>query len=471
MTETVMGLAARIRSGEISAAEAVDGALARIEATDGELNAFCEVRAADARAQAAAVGARLARREAVGVLAGVPIGVKDLENATGFRTTFGDPKHASDPPATRDSIEVARLRAAGAVVVGKTNTPAYGFHAETNNLVFGPTRNPWALGRTCGGSSGGSAVAVSSGMVTLATGSDGGGSIRIPSETCGICGFKPTHGVVPGGDDAPPTWGVLSTRGPMARTFPEIALALDVVKGISARDLLSFDLAGSFVEAAAHASVDGLRIAWSPTLGYARPDAAVIALCEAALRALEANGARVVETVDQLFDAHPGGPWSLSAASGSWAVASAGASEGDPPWEERFVPEARVIPRFGEHLTGLQVHEGAVGAHAANLRVAELWERVDLLVTPGMATVPPRIGELSLYGGGWAADYTLPFNLVRAPAAVVPVGFVVDDGDSLPIGLQVVGPRGGDLAVMRAAAGIDAVLGFSSRRPPASAAS
>ena len=267
---------------------------------------------------------------------------------------------------------------------------------------------------------------------------------------------------MPGGDDAPPTWGVLSTRGPMARTFPEIALALDVVKGISARDLLSFDLAGSFVDAAAHASVDGLRIAWSPTLGYARPDPAVIELCEAALRVLEGHGARIVETVDQLFDVHPAGPWSLSAASGSWSVAA----EGGGPWEERFLPEARVIPRFGEHLTGLQVHEGAAGAHAANLRVAELWERVDLLVTPGMATVPPRIGELSPYGGGWAADYTLPFNLVRAPAAVVPVGNASDDGDSLPIGLQIVAPRGADLALMRAAAGVDAVLGFSSRRPP-----
>jgi aspartyl-tRNA(Asn)/glutamyl-tRNA(Gln) amidotransferase subunit A len=462
MSESLLALAARIRAGEQSPLEAVDAALDRIAADDAHLNAFCEVRASDARAQARAVGERLARGEAVGVLAGVPIGVKDLENATGFRTTFGDPAHASDPPATRDSVEVARLRAAGAVVVGKTNTPAYGLHAETDNLIFGPTRNPWAPGRTCGGSSGGSAVAVAGGMVTLATGSDGGGSIRIPSETCGICGFKPTHGVVPGGDDAAPTWGHLSTRGPMARTFPEIALALDVVKGISMRDLLSFELSGSFVEAASRPSVDGLRIAWSPTLGYARPDPAVVELCEAALRALEANGARIVETVDELFAGHPGGPWSLRAAAGSWSVVSAGGG----PWEERFLPEARFIPRFGEKLTGLQVHEGDVGAHEANLRLAELWERVDLLVTPGMATVPPHIGELSAYGSGWAADYTLPFNLVRAPAAVVPVGFVDDEGDTLPIGLQIVAPRSADLALMRAAAGADAVLGFSSRRPP-----
>jgi aspartyl-tRNA(Asn)/glutamyl-tRNA(Gln) amidotransferase subunit A len=304
-------------------------------------------------------------------------------------------------------------------------------------------------------------------MVTLATGSDGGGSIRIPSETCGICGFKPTHGVVPSGDLSAPTWGHLSTRGPMARTFPEIALALDVVKGSSTRDLLSFDLPGSFSDAAAQPSVDGLRIAWSPTLGYARPDAAVIELCEAALRALEANGARVVETVDDLFGGHPGGPWSLRAAAGSWSLISADGGS----LEARFLPEALTIARFGEKLTGLQVHEGDVGAHDANLRLADLWERVDLLVTPGMATVPPHIGSLSPYGAGWAADYTLPFNLVRAPAAVVPTGFVDDEGDALPIGLQIVAPRGADLALMRAAAGADAVLGFSSRRPPVSVGS
>jgi aspartyl-tRNA(Asn)/glutamyl-tRNA(Gln) amidotransferase subunit A len=459
MADSLIDLVARIRRGDVSPVEAVDETLARIDAADDALNAFCEVRAEDARAQARAVAERLARGEAVGVLAGVPVGVKDLEHATGFRTTYGDPAHAADPPATRDSVEVARLRAAGAVVVGKTNTPAYGFHAETNNLVFGPTRNPWATGRTCGGSSGGSAVAVASSMVTLATGSDGGGSIRIPSETCGICGFKPTHGVVPGGDDDPPTWGHLSTRGPIARTFPEIALALDVVKGISTRDLLSFELAGSFADAAARPSVDGLRVAWSPTLGYARPDAAVLALCEAALRALEAHGARVVETVDQPFSTPPAGPWALRAAAGSWALVTQG---DDEQWRDRFLPEAIFIPQYGEHLTG---------AHEANLRLAELWDRVDVLVTPGMATVPPRIGELSPYGGGWAADYTLPFNLVRAPAAVVPVGFVDDDGDSLPIGLQLGAPRGADLALMRAAAGTDAVLGFSARRPPAPVAS
>ncbi len=465
MTDTLLALAAAIRAGECSPVEALEAALVRIDTIDGQLNAFCDLRPDVARAQAEAIGAALARGEDPGPLAGVPVAVKDLEAAAGFRTTYGDPLHASDPPAMRDSVEVARLRAAGAVVVGKTNTPAYGLHAETDNLVFGPSRNPWATSRSCGGSSGGSAVAVASGMVPLATGSDGGGSIRIPSETCGICGFKVTHGVVPGGDDDPPAWGHLSTRGPMARTFPEIALALDIVKGISARDLLSFDLAGSFAAAAAQASVEGLRLAWSPTLGHARPDASVLERCEAALTQLEAHGARVIETVDDVFGENPAGPWAQRAAAGSWHLLSSGG----PGWEERLLPQARFVPAYGERLTGAQVHAGDVGAHAANLRLAQLWERVDLLVTPGMATVPPRVGELSPYGAGWAADYTLAFNLVRAPAAVVPAGFVTDDGDTLPVGMQLVAPRGADLALMRAAAAADTILGFSARRPPVTA--
>ena len=221
MAETVIGIAAAVARGELSPSEVVDDALARIDERDGALNSFVAVDAESARAQARALEARLAAGESVGALAGVPIGVKDLEDAAGFVTTCGDPARRNLPPAVRDSVQVARMRAAGAIVIGKTNTPAYGFHAETDNLIFGPTHNPWALDRTSGGSSGGSAAAVAGGLVSLCTGSDGGGSIRIPSAVCGLPGFKPSNGVVPNGDDDAPTWGPFSTRGPMARTFAE----------------------------------------------------------------------------------------------------------------------------------------------------------------------------------------------------------------------------------------------------------
>jgi aspartyl-tRNA(Asn)/glutamyl-tRNA(Gln) amidotransferase subunit A len=455
MVETVMDVAGAVRSGARSPSEVVEGALARIAALDGALHAFCALDADGARAQARDLEHRLAAGEDVGPLAGVPIGVKDLEDAAGFRTVCGDPVRAGGEAVTEDSVEVARLREAGAIVLGKTNTPAYGFHAETDNLVFGPTGNPWAPGRTCGGSSGGSGAAVAAGMVPLCTGSDGGGSIRIPSAVCGIAGFKPTHGVVPNGDRTPPTWGPLSTRGPMARTFADIAYALDVVKGASTRDIMSFDLEGSFASAAQRASLDGVRVIWSPTLGVAHPDAAVLAACEAALHALERAGADVVETVDAVFDPAPIGAWLARAAPGSWRTAT-----NDPmPWGERFLPAAQLTASFGEHTTVEQMLDGETGAQRALQQLAELWERADVLVTPAMATAPPRIGEPSPYGPGWAAEYTMAFNLVRTPAAVVPCGFVTDGDERLPVAIQIVAPRCADLTLMSVAAGAEAALG------------
>jgi len=445
MVGTVMELAAEVRRGEISPSELVADALARIADLNGVLNAFVAVDPEGAHAQAVALEQCLAAGEPIGALAGLPIGVKDLEDAAGFVTTCGDPARRDGPVAEHDSVQVARLRAAGAIVVGKTNTPAYGFQAETDNLVFGPTHNPWALHRTSGGSSGGSAAAVASGMVGLCTGSDGGGSIRIPSEVCGISGFKPTHGVVPNGDIDSPTWGPFSSRGPMARTFAEIAYALDVVAGYSSRDLMSFDLGGSFVDAAAKPTIEGVRIIWSPTLGIATPDPAMVTACERALAVLEQHGARIVETVDSIFDEPPVRAWVVRAAAGSLRTATA-----DPtPWDGRFLPAAQFIARFGESVTTAQLLEAEQGAHRANLDLAARFERADVLVTPGMATVPPRIGEPSPYGPGWASDYTLPFNLVRAPAAVVPCGMLdTDDGETIPIALQFAVPRCADLRLM-----------------------
>jgi|1186.fasta_scaffold07043_3 aspartyl-tRNA(Asn)/glutamyl-tRNA(Gln) amidotransferase subunit A len=456
MAETVMELAAGVRNGDVSPRDLVDDALGRIEQRDGDLNCFVALDPARARAQADDLEARVRAGDDVGPLAGVPIGVKDLEDAEGFVTTCGDPARKHRPPADRDSVEVARLRAAGAIVLGKTNTPAYGFHAETDNLLFGPTRNPWAPSRTSGGSSGGSAAAVAAGLVSLCTGSDGGGSIRIPSAVCGISGFKPTNGVVPSGDADWPTWGSFSTRGPMARTFAEIAYALDVVAGYSQRDLTSFDLGGSFADAVADASLAGVRIAWSPSLGIATPDAEMVAACERALGRLEEHGARVVETVDAVFSALPVRSWFPRAAAGSWRTATA-----DPmPWDERFLPGAQFVAQYGESVTAQQLLDAEHGAHAASLELAALYERVDVLVTPAAATIAPRIGEPSPYGPGWAGDYTLPFNLVRAPAAVVPCGtLATDDGETLPVALQLAMPRCADLRLMRAVAAAESVFG------------
>jgi len=293
-------------------------------------------------------------------------------------------------------------------------------------------------------------------MVPLCTGSDGGGSIRIPSAVCGIAGFKPTHGVVPNGDADWPTWGLFSTRGPIARTFAEIAYALDVVAGFSRRDLTSFDLAGSFVDAATRATLSGTRVIWSPTLGFAKPDPEVVAACERALAVLEQHGATVVETMDVVFDELPVHAWIARAAAGSLRTATR-----DPaPWDGRFLPAAQFIASFGESVTASQIVDAEHGAHRANLALAAIFDRADVLVTPGMATVPPRVGEPSPYGPGWASDYTLPFNLVRAPAAVVPCGTIgTDTGEELPVALQFAMPRCADMQLMRVVAAAEAALG------------
>jgi aspartyl-tRNA(Asn)/glutamyl-tRNA(Gln) amidotransferase subunit A len=219
---------------------------------------------------------------------------------------------------------------------------------------------------------------------------------------------------------------------------------------------MSFDLAGSFVDAAAGATLAGIRVVWSPTLGIATPDPEIVAACERALAALEQHGARVVETADGVFDDLPVRSWFARAAAGSWRTVTRDLA----PWDGRLLPAAQFIARYGESVTAQQLIEGEQGAHRAGVELAALFERADVLVTPAMATVAPRIGEASPYGPSWASDYTLPFNLVRAPAAVVPCGTTASpDGEEMPIALQFAMPRCADLRLMGVVAAAESVLG------------
>ena len=215
---TVEQVVAEVATKQVGAREQVARALAAIDRLDGTIHAFVAIDAERALAEADEVDRRIAAGEDVGPLAGVPLAVKDIEDATGFTTSQGSALHAGDAPAQRDSEHVARLRAAGCIVVGKTNTPEFGWQADTSNEVFPSTRNPWNPERSAGGSSGGSAAAIAAGMVPLATGSDGGGSIRIPSAVHGLTGLKTSLGRVPGGGPTPARWMHLSCKGPMART-------------------------------------------------------------------------------------------------------------------------------------------------------------------------------------------------------------------------------------------------------------
>ena len=460
---TAAEVARRVRSGESTATAMATAALEAIEARNGEVNAFVAIDPERSLEQAAAVDALVASGADPGPLAGVPIGVKDLEDAAGFPTTHGSPLEADAEPAARDSHLVERLRRAGCVVVGKTNTPEYGWTACTTNALFGRTRNPWDLEHSAGGSSGGSAAAIAAGMVPLATGSDGGGSIRIPSSLCGLSGLKPSFGRVPAGGPTPPGWLTLSSKGPMARRIADVALALDAVVGPEQDDLSSLPRPeASWLDAVVDPKLPA-RIAWSPTLGYATVDDEVLAVCERALATIESLGVEVVEVPD-VFDVDPVRPW-LDVVAACHARDLAGSR--DHPRYGELHEELRRTADYGATVTGPQLVAALDEFHRLNLALVELFHSVRLLVTPTTAAVAPheRDGVAGTVNGvtevAWVR-FTYPFNMTRNPAATVCAG---RSDAGLPVGLQLVGPQHADLLVLRSAAALEAAIGFEDRPP------
>ena len=460
-TEALADLAAAVRSKRISSRELTSYALARIEAVNPTLNAFVAVDAGAALAAAAAIDERVVRGEDPGPLAGVPIGVKDLEHAAGFVTTNGSRLQAADPPQRADSVQVARLRGAGAIVIGKTNTPEHGFKADTDNFVFGTTRNPWNIARSAGGSSGGSGAAVASGMVPLATGSDGGGSIRIPSAINGITGMKCSFGRVAVGGAEPPGWVDLSVRGPMARRIRDIAYALDVVAGPHPSDPRSLPAAPGLFRLEGNPDLPA-RVGWSPTLGYAPVDAEVASLVAQAIARLDALGVDIVE-IPVVFAEDPIRTFLTLANVGT--LRSLVDRRGE--WDQ-LDPALRAGLEWAERSVGTLDHASAVAeTHRLSLRLHDEMSTsgVDLLLTPATAAVTPPIGEVGVINGhpdpNWVR-FTYPFNLTRSPAGVVPIALT---RDGLPIALQVVGPLHGDRVVLEALAAIEAAIGLDELAP------
>lgn len=463
--DSVVRLAGDVRAGRVSARELTAHALARIDALNPALNAFVAVDGEAAMEAAAVVDAAIAAGDDPGPLAGIPIGVKDLEDAIGYRTTKGSACLADAPVATVDSVLVSRLKAAGCVVVGKTNTPELGWKGDTINELFGATRNPWSVDHSPGGSSGGSAAAVAAGMVPLATASDGGGSIRIPGALCGLSAMKTSLGRVPSGGSSSPDWGHLSTRGPMARTVADTVAALDAVLGPDASDLRSLPMPEpSWLGAIEHAHLP-MRVAWSPTLGYARVDAEVAAICRAAVDRLEALGAEVVE-VESVFPVDPAVSWgTMTAAYNARTLAP----YRDTPLLERIDPGLRRIAEWGASMAAVDLVRAEDECHTMNLRLVELFRDARLLVTPTVATAPPLSGHHGTVDGvetpAWVS-FTYPFNMTRSPAGSVCAGFT---SDGLPVGLQIIGPQHGDLVVLRAMAALEAALGCVDRVAPVEA--
>ncbi|MGH9097595.1 MAG: amidase, partial [Acidimicrobiales bacterium] len=350
--------------------------------------------------------------------------------------------------------------------VGKTNTPELGWKADTVNSVFGRTMNPWSLDHSAGGSSGGSAAAIASGMIPLATGSDGGGSLRIPSACCGLSGMKPSLGRVPTGGSHAPDWQNLSTRGPMARKLSDLIAALDVVVGPDATDLRSLPRPEASWLAVLNDPKPPRRVAWSPTLGYAEVDAEVLAICERAVAVLASLGSDVME-VETVFDEDPVSDWLIL--TGAYNLRTHAGLRGTPVWDE-IDPVLATVIDGATSISALDMVRAEDAAHDLNLRLVDLFHDVRLLVTPTTAAAAPphALNGSALINGtpdfNWV-KFTYPFNMTRSPAATVCAGMTAE---GIPVGLQLIGPQHGDLVVLRSAAALEEALGFELLPPEVS---
>jgi aspartyl-tRNA(Asn)/glutamyl-tRNA(Gln) amidotransferase subunit A len=455
---SAIDLADLIRRKQVSPVEIVEALLNRIERLNPRLNAYCVVTADAARTAARAAEAAVLRGDPLGPLCGVPFSVKDLVLTRGVRTAFGSRIYEHHIP-DEDAPVVERLIAAGAVMVGKTTTPEFGWKGATDSPLTGISRNPWDLTKTPGGSSGGAAAAVAAGLAPLAVGTDGGGSIRIPASFCGVFGLKPTCGLVP--VYPAPNTGTLSHVGPMTRSVRDAALMLQVLAGPDDRDPLSFPATGVDFTGELDEGVRGLRVAWSPTFGYAKVAPEVRALAEAAARRFQDLGCHV-EEVERVF-ADPDPIWAALFYAGVAARLQPFLAE----WRDRMDPGLLEVVEEGNRLSGVELTKATFARAAFYQEVRQFFHRYDLLLSPTLAVPPFTAGTERPpdYPAGsrlsWVA-FTYPFNLTGHPAATVPCGFTADD---LPIGLQIVGRRLQDGLVLRASAAFEASMPWAGRQP------
>lgn len=452
-------LAALYRSGDASPVEATRAVLARIELLDPTLNAFCLVAEEQALAAARASEARWRAAAPRSRLDGVPTSIKDLILTRGWPTLRGSRTVDPNQPWGVDAPATARLREAGAVLVGKTCTPEFGCKGETNSPLTGITRNPWDPSKTSGGSSGGTAAAVAAGMGPLSVGSDGAGSVRIPASFCGNFGFKPSFGRVPAFPLSP--FGTVSHIGPHTMNVFDAALMMNVLKTADARDWTALPFDDRDYTAGLDDGVHGLRIAWSPTLGYAQNVHPEIAAAVAKATAVLVELGALVEPIDPGFEDPleiTTGLWFV----GAWTIWNTLTAEQQEVTDPDFAAEARLGSAYSAlDVQRLQMRRGALGSH-----MRQFMQRYDLLLTPAVA-VPafdarpaghsPMEPQAML---GWT-PFSYPFNLTQQPACSIPCGFTTA---GLPIGLQIVGPMFGDPLVLRAARAYESVCPIS--RPP-----
>ncbi|GAA4082633.1 amidase [Streptomyces shaanxiensis] len=434
------------REGRFSPVDATRAALERAERIQPEVNAFVRLTADEALARAAESAERWRRGEPAGLLDGVPVTVKDILLMRGGPTLKGSKTIAENGSWGEDAPSVARLRAHGAVFLGKTTTPEFGWKGVTDSPLSGATRNPYDPTRTAGGSSGGAAAAVALGAGPLALGTDGGGSVRIPAAFCGIFGLKPTYGRVPLYPAS--AFGTLAHVGPMTRDAADAALLLDVIGTPDSRDWSALPPApGSFVTGLT-GGVHGLRVAYSPSLGgqvAVRP--AVAAAVRRAVERLAGLGAYVEETDPDFTDP-------VDAFHTLWFTGAARVTQHLGPHQRELLdPGLREICGAGARASALDYLAAVDVRMELGRRMGRFHDTYDLLVTPTLPITAFEAGAEVPKGSGhrrWTGwtPFTYPFNLTQQPAATVPVG---RDGDGLPIGLQLVAARHRDDLVLRTA--------------------
>jgi aspartyl-tRNA(Asn)/glutamyl-tRNA(Gln) amidotransferase subunit A len=457
-------LAAAIRARKVSPVELVDAVYARIRDLNPRLNAYCTLTEEEARRAARQAEEAVTRGDRLGPLHGVPVSIKDMLLTRGVRTMFGSRIRETYVP-DEDAPSVTKLRAAGAIVVGKTTTPEFGFKAVTDSPVTGVSRNPWNLDKTCGGSSGGAGAAVAAGLAPLAVGTDGAGSIRIPAAFNGIFGLKPSLGRVPVYPASPVAF--LVHAGPMTRTVRDAALMLDAMAGPDERDLMSLPPPSTEFVRACEGGIRGLRVAWSPTLGYMKPDPEVARLTDTAARAFESDLRCTLEAADPGFE-NPW-PWFSVLWLTSYVLRLGSYLQ---EFETRMDPDLVRLLKQRDRLRPYDYAE-AVARRAALWDVTrKLFDRYDLLLMPTTAYPPFTAGRGAPEGMAVAADgllpfpdwlgFTYPWNLTGQPAATVPSGFT---REGVPVGLQIVGRRFDDATVLRAAAAFEEARPWADRKP------
>jgi Asp-tRNA(Asn)/Glu-tRNA(Gln) amidotransferase A subunit family amidase len=458
-------LAQMIRAKSVSPSEILDAVLDRIDLVEPTIHAFITITDDLARGEAAAATERAQRGELISAMDGIPYSIKDLENTAGIRTTLGSMFFTDNVPDT-DSVVAGRLRSSGGVLLGKTNTPHFGYKDMCDNLVAETTLNPWDTTRTVGGSSGGAAAAVAAGLGALAQGSDGAGSIRIPAALCGVVGFKPSYGRIPV-HPSREYWSHRTHNGPLTRTVADAALMTAVMAGSDDRDPQSIatDLEEFTPLPRSDQPLLGRRVQWSPDFGYGLVSAEVVRVVAAAVRTLQELGCSVEEKDPGWDD-----PSEFHRVIYTTQIAAGIGPLADrrPEWIEDTLMELITI---GRSYSAVDLKTAEISRAALYNTALSLFEEIDFLVTPAMPleawSAEPGAGVREIDGAalpaGMGRSYGVnPFNMTGQPAITIPCGWT-DSG--LPVGVQIVGRRHQDIDVLRFAHALEQSLPVTDRWP------